>query len=146
MNLKIQPCGVFIDENVNYLIACPDGLIGKYGIVEVKCPFKARDMTPREAIQKNFIKYVYINKNGNLIIKRSSTCFYQIQGELHITKRQYCYFIIWTQKGMIYTKIIRDDKFWKNNMENQLINFYENRMIPELINPHLFENNENKSS
>ncbi|XP_050520347.1 uncharacterized protein LOC126893864 [Daktulosphaira vitifoliae] len=133
INVEIQSCGVFIDENLNYLSASPDGLVGKDGIVEVKCPFNARDMTPEEAIKSNNIRYVYFDKNGNLLLKRNSQQFYQIQGELHITKRQYCYFIIWTQKGMIYTKIIRDDKFWIDHMENQLNDFYENRMLPELI-------------
>ncbi|XP_050520343.1 uncharacterized protein LOC126893861 [Daktulosphaira vitifoliae] len=141
-NIEIEPCGVFIDENLNYLIASPDGLIGSDGIIEVKCPIKIRDRIPQDAIKDNILKYVYFDKNGSLLLKRTSRQFYQIQGELHITKRQYCYFIIWSQKGMIYTKIIRDDKFWNDNMESQLIDFYENRMIPELISPLLFKNNE----
>ncbi|XP_050520345.1 uncharacterized protein LOC126893863 [Daktulosphaira vitifoliae] len=141
MNIKIEPCGVFIDENLNYLVASPDGLIGKDGIVEVKCPFNAKYMPPEDAIKRYIIKYLYINNNGNLIIKPQSDCFYQIQGELHITKRQYCYLIIWTQKGMLYTKIDRDDEFWKNNMENQLIDFYINRLLPVLISPQLLIKN-----
>ncbi|XP_050520340.1 uncharacterized protein LOC126893858 [Daktulosphaira vitifoliae] len=140
-NIEIEPCGVFIDENLNYLIASPDGLIGSDGIVEVKCPFNAKDMTPKIAITEKIIKYVHFDKNGNLLLKRTSQEFYQIQGELHITQREYCYLIIWTGKGMVYEKIMRDDVFWKNNMENQLINFYENCMLPELINSQLFENN-----
>ncbi|XP_050520342.1 uncharacterized protein LOC126893859 isoform X2 [Daktulosphaira vitifoliae] len=146
MNVNIQPCGVFIDENLNYLVASPDGLIGKDAIVEVKCPFNVRNMIPEDAIKNKNIRHVFFDKNGNLLLKRHSQYFYQIQGELHITKRQYCYFIIWTQKGMVYATITRDDKFWNDNMESQLINFYENRMIPELINSQLFENNEKQSS
>ncbi|XP_050520344.1 uncharacterized protein LOC126893862 [Daktulosphaira vitifoliae] len=133
MNIKIEPCGVFIDENLNYLTANPDGLIGNDGIVEVKCPFKIRNMFPEVAIKKNKMKYVHFDKNGNLVLQRNSKYFYQIQGELHITKRDYCYLIIWTQKGMTYIIITRDDQFWKDYMERELIDFYENRMLPELI-------------
>ncbi|XP_050526262.1 uncharacterized protein LOC126896990 isoform X4 [Daktulosphaira vitifoliae] len=137
MEVKIEPCSAFIDENLNYLIARPDGLIGDDGIVEIKCPVNAQYLTPEEAIKNKVIKYVHYNEHKELILKRSSRFFYQIQGELHISKRQYCYLIIWTPKGIVYCKIIRDDKFWNDNMEPKLIYFYEDFMLPELLNIHL---------
>ncbi|XP_050526276.1 uncharacterized protein LOC126896998 isoform X3 [Daktulosphaira vitifoliae] len=140
MDLQIDPCGVFIDEKLNYLTAKPDGLIGKDGIVEIKCPVNAQNMTPKLAIEQKVIKYVHYDENGDLVLKRSSDIFYQIQGELHITKRHYCYLIIWTPKGIAYCKILQDDKFWNDNVEEKLIDFYENIMLPELINPQLFKN------
>lgn len=100
MNVKIEPCGIFIDEDLNYLSAKPDGLIGEDAIVEVKCPFNARDMTPEDAIKKKIIKYVCYDDSGILRLKRGAETYYQIQGTLHITKKEYCYLIIWTPKGM----------------------------------------------
>ncbi|XP_050547414.1 uncharacterized protein LOC126909076 isoform X1 [Daktulosphaira vitifoliae] len=140
MDLQIEPCGVFIDEFLNYLTAKPDGLIGKDGIVEIKCPLNAQNIIPKLAIKYKVIKYVHYDENGDLVLKRNSDIFYQIQGELHITKRQYCYLIIWTLKGIAYCKILQDDKFWNDNMEERLIYFYENIMIPEIINPQFFKN------
>ncbi|XP_050521359.1 protein PFC0760c-like [Daktulosphaira vitifoliae] len=134
MDVQIESCAAFVDEHLNYLTARPDGLIGKDGIVEIKCPFNAQEMFPEDAIKNNLIKFVHYNNNGDLVLKRTSHNFYQIQGELHITKRQYCYLIIWTPKGLVYCKILRDDKFWNDNMEKKLIDFYENIMLPEIIN------------
>ncbi|XP_050526277.1 uncharacterized protein LOC126896999 [Daktulosphaira vitifoliae] len=139
-DLQIELCGVFIDENLNYLTAKPDGLIGKDGIVEIKCPLNAQNMIPKLAIKQKVIKYVHYNENEDLVIKRSSDIFYQIQGELHITKRHYCYLIIWTPKGIVYSKILRDDKFWNDKMEERLIYFYENIMLPEILNRQFFKN------
>ncbi|XP_050526278.1 uncharacterized protein LOC126897000 [Daktulosphaira vitifoliae] len=138
MNVKIQMSGILIDENFYYLTAKPDGLIGTDGIVEIKCPFNAQNMTPKDAIKNKVIKYVHYNENGDLVLKCTSPIFFQIQGELHISKRQYCYFIIWTPKGMDYCKILRDDDFWNTRMEKNLIDFYENIMFPEILNRQFF--------
>ncbi|XP_050526268.1 uncharacterized protein LOC126896994 isoform X2 [Daktulosphaira vitifoliae] len=140
MGVEIQKCGVFIDEHLYFLTAQPDGLIGKDGIVEIKCPYNAKEIPPEDAIKNNMIKFVYYNENEDLILKRTSNIFYQIQGELHITKRQYCFLIIWTSKGIVYCRIDRDDNFWDDNMEKSLIDFYENIMLPEIKNHQLFEN------
>ncbi|XP_050521664.1 uncharacterized protein LOC126894583 [Daktulosphaira vitifoliae] len=117
MGIQIIQCGIFIDENLNFLAAQPDGLVEKDGIVEIKCPFNAKEMTPENAIKHKVIKYVHYNKNGDLLLKRTSEIFYQIQGELHITQRQYCYLIIWTPKGIkshfIIISTLRSKEFYQ---------------------------------
>ena len=50
MDLKIEKCGLFIDLENAFLCATPDGLVGDDTVVEVKCPYGAREMTPDEAI------------------------------------------------------------------------------------------------
>lgn len=42
-----------------------------------------------------------VYKNGELKLKTSHDYYYQVQGQLHITERQYCYFIVWTPKGVV---------------------------------------------
>lgn len=37
--------------------------------------------------------------NGKLILKRNYPYYYQVQGQLNITKRTWCYFVVWTPKG-----------------------------------------------
>ena len=41
---KVEECGVFLSEEFPYLATTPDGIIrlqnGKFGLVEVKCPYK----------------------------------------------------------------------------------------------------------
>ena len=42
--LQVEECGVFLSERFPYLATSPDGIIhldnGKFGLVEVKCPYK----------------------------------------------------------------------------------------------------------
>ncbi|GBN25053.1 hypothetical protein AVEN_65053-1 [Araneus ventricosus] len=51
VNLKDRRCGLFVNPNIGYLAASPDGLIDDDGIVEVKCPASCKDLTSDEAIR-----------------------------------------------------------------------------------------------
>lgn len=53
LNVRIERCGLFIDEEIPFLGASPDGLINDDGVVEIKCPFAARLLTPEDAIKTN---------------------------------------------------------------------------------------------
>ncbi|KAE9542457.1 hypothetical protein AGLY_003318 [Aphis glycines] len=97
----------------------PDGLVELDALVEIKCPANAKDFTPEDAIKNKKIKSCFI-KNGNLFLNRNDNYYYQVQGQLHVTNWMYCYFCIWTPKGILIEKIQRDDHFWKTNMEVQL--------------------------
>jgi len=44
-------------------------------------------------------------------MNRSHIYYYQLQGQLHITQRQYCIFALWTPLGLKMEKILRDDAF-----------------------------------
>jgi len=44
---------LFIHKNKPYLAASPDELIGKDGILEIKCPPSIKEYTPEEALHKN---------------------------------------------------------------------------------------------
>jgi len=52
LNKKIKPCGLFIDYKNPFLGASPDGLIDEDGLVEIKCPLSAENLTADEAVQK----------------------------------------------------------------------------------------------
>ncbi|GBN42654.1 hypothetical protein AVEN_134328-1 [Araneus ventricosus] len=55
-NLKVWHCGLFVNWNIGYLVASPDGLIDD-GIVEVKCPALWKDLTPDESIRMKFFSF-----------------------------------------------------------------------------------------
>ncbi|XP_025205740.1 uncharacterized protein LOC112602040 [Melanaphis sacchari] len=40
---KVKKCGLLIDMQIPYLAASPDGIIGDTAIIEVKCPYAAKD-------------------------------------------------------------------------------------------------------
>lgn len=107
--------------------------------MEVKCPSSAEDLTPEEVIGNKvglIGKMFKQNKsNSSLEIKSNHPYYYQIQGQLHITKRHYCILAIWTPKGLHTVKIDRDDAFWEVNMKKKLETFYFKCLLPELIDP-----------
>ena len=130
LGMHILRCGLFIDDTVPHLGATPDGLVDHDKIVEVKCPESAKDLTPVEAIkQLDNIRRIFKGNEMN----KNHHYYYQVQGQLHITKRQRAYFCLWTPKGMKVTTVSRDDRFWATEMEEKLNKFYEDCMLPEII-------------
>jgi hypothetical protein len=130
---EIGTCGFFVGQNKYfYLGATPDGLIGDEALVEIKCPYSAREDTPTEAIVKKKVKFASFIDNI-FKLKRNHDYFYQIQGQFHVTQRQYCYFVFWTPKGILFEKVDRDEQFFANKMQKQLHNFYYNYYADEFL-------------
>lgn len=134
-NLKIAECGIFIDHEHQYLGATPDGLVGDRGILEIKCPYSARDLTPEEGINTKKISIWKKNKDGVYEINKIHKWYYQVQGQLHISKRDYCILGVWTPKGLKTEIITKDDEFWEKEMFHKLKSFYFDSMLPEIIDP-----------
>ncbi|CAG9765886.1 unnamed protein product [Ceutorhynchus assimilis] len=62
---KINKSGLFVSKDYPFLAASPDGLLENDGLVEIKCPFVARNSTPEQAIESKTIKFAHL-ENGNL--------------------------------------------------------------------------------
>lgn len=128
----VQPCGLFIDLEYGFLAASPDGLVGTDGILEVKCPQTKRHLKASEAAAAYNDKK---QKDCHPCLGRAHPYYYQIQGQLHITRRSFCDFVVYTNMGIDVQRIGRDDSFWKNKMEAQLTRFYKDCVLPELVDP-----------
>lgn len=129
--LKVVESGLFVDKNKPFLAASPDGLIGDDTLIEVKCPYKIASMTPEEGIQQKKVDFcTYQARKLNL--KSNHNYYYQVQGQLHITGREFCFFVLWSPKGLLYQKIKKDDTFWEK-MEPLLEQFYYQCLLPEII-------------
>lgn len=125
---EILPCGLFISGSASFLAATPDGLIGEKGIIEIKCPFSAKNITPEEGIINR--KISFWKKNGE--INQNHKWFYQIQGQLLVTGRAYCCFAVWTPFGIKKEIILKNDVFCEK-MKMQLTEFYMKCYLPELV-------------
>lgn len=136
---SVTKCGLFVDQELPWLAASPDGLVGEDAIIEVKCPITGKDMSPEELSRTkkgligSFWKY-NLASNSYTVNKRHSYNF-QIQGQLHISKKRFCYFTVWTPHGVKIEKIERNDAFWTKDMMPMLDKFYFNCLLPELIDP-----------
>lgn len=63
-------------------------------------------------------------------LKKTSSYYYQVQGQLKITKRNVCYFVVYSEKWIEYDVIDYDERFWYSKMDIQLETYvYKNLKI-----------------
>ncbi|XP_021339515.1 uncharacterized protein LOC110440684, partial [Mizuhopecten yessoensis] len=88
----LHQCGFVINKEFSFLGASPDGKVcidGECGILEVKCPYSARNLTISEAC-KDVTRFC-LEMEGNVInLKKTHTYYAQIQGQLMITGCKFC--------------------------------------------------------
>ncbi|KAG5870298.1 hypothetical protein JTB14_018095 [Gonioctena quinquepunctata] len=127
-NIHCETAGLVIHEDFQYIAGSPDGLVGENGIIEIKCPFKIRNMDPDIAIKQGLLPYVD-KASGKL--KTSHEYYYQVQGLLEITNSDWCDFIIYTFRVIKTERIARDKNTWEVilNKVQRFFNFY---MLPHL--------------
>ena len=103
-SLSVFQSGLVVDYDISCLACSPDGLVGTSGLVEYKCPYKAAQLhlTPLEA--SNTTKDFCATSDGQTLhLKFTHHYFYQVQGCLAITKRNWCDFVIWTPQLKDFT-------------------------------------------
>ncbi|XP_045449980.1 uncharacterized protein LOC123658665 [Melitaea cinxia] len=76
--LSVQACGLFISSEYPFLAASPDGLLGEDTIIEVKCPYTARNCKITN------VSVPYLERcNGQFLLKKKHPYYAQIQGQLY---------------------------------------------------------------
>lgn len=109
----VHSSGLLLQPDLPFLGATPDAIIcdnGKTGLLEVKCPFAARDMTVAEAAIA--IKDFYVCKDGEeMHISERHDCFYQIQGQLLLSGLDFCDFVLFTRRDIYIERVHRDVQF-----------------------------------
>lgn len=129
--VKVQPCGLFVRPDLPYLGASPDGLIGEEGLVEVKCLPSIRTQAIKEAAKAGKIQCVQF-KGTELQLKKNHRYWFQIQGQLCISKREYCDSVLYSELGIEVLRQERDDEFWEGNLLPKLKQFYMECILPEI--------------
>ncbi|XP_074658610.1 uncharacterized protein LOC141911521 [Tubulanus polymorphus] len=95
-------CGLFVSKDHPVLAASPDRVVNDTLILEVKCPFSAKD----KEINPQTVQHLELDVNRNQQLKRNHDYFYQIQGQLYCSGRTECDFVVFTLKDI---KIIHID-------------------------------------
>ncbi|XP_069141863.1 uncharacterized protein [Argopecten irradians] len=115
----IHDCGFIINNNFNFLGASPDGKVcdnGECGILEVKCPYSARNMDIDRACDE--IDGFCLERNGQAMsLKKNHMYFAQVQGQLMISGCNFCEFVVFTQRSLFVERIFPDVPY----MENMLV-------------------------
>ena len=127
--MTCKPAGLFVNTYVPYLGASPDRIIDKDCLFEVKCPYSGRDET---IVPGKLFPFLTTDGNGNTALKPHSNYCAQIQGQLLISKRKLCYFIVYTFEDMFVQKVPIDENYCTNSLLPKLSLFYERFFRPYL--------------
>ena len=125
--VKVDKAGLFICAETPYLAASPDGLVGDSHVVEVKCPYSGRN----EMIRPHSKFFPFLEcVNGNVQLKVNSKHYAQVQGQLAITMRQTCYFVVYTFVDLHVEEIQYDAEYWQHSLLPKLSLFYTKHFRP----------------
>ncbi len=141
--LAVGNAGLFVSLANPWLAASPDGLVHDpnnapqhLGLVEIKTPHSVCNMSLVEACTKPTFCLEQQEKDGNIThrLKRRHDYFYQIQCQLYCTDRQWCDFVLRTEKELHIERIYRDNTWWEGQLP-RLQSFYFDALLPELACP-----------
>lgn len=126
--LQVRQTGLWLHPS-GVLGASPDGLVGQNAVLEVKCPYTQRNSTITEAASCS--SFCLEKKDQEYALRKNHHYWHQVQGQMYITGRDLCYFVVWTTKETAILPI-KKDPAWEENVLN-LQDFYTLHMIPVLV-------------
>lgn len=115
----VVPSPLVPHPQYEFLAASPDGLVGDRGLVECKCPYRARYTAP------------------------SAEYIAQMQLQMLCTDRDWCDFVIWREgEPIIVERVQRDPEWLTSNVEalsNFMLEYDEAIASKEASAPHLVD-------
>lgn len=132
-NIHVHGCGLIVHPTMSFLGASPDGKVcenGDTGIIEIKCPYSARNLTINEAVV-NIPKFCLLKVGEIFELDRTHDFFYQVQGQLMISGGPFCDFIVYTKKDFSVQRIYPEKEFMLQ-MLLKLSLFYRFKAVPYL--------------
>jgi len=127
--------GINVSLDKPYLACSPDGIIDAQTLVEVKCPYSAKN----SAITPETVPYLYLDdQTGLLAVDKKHNYYYQIQGQLFVTNKTVCIFVVYSFQDMLVIKVNRDDEFIASMIE-QLDFFFHNYFKAALLKKYFYK-------
>lgn len=132
-NVHLHECGLVINNAFPFLAATPDAKVcegGNCGLLEVKCPYKARDMTISEALN-SIHNFLLIKENDIVTINKEHEYYVQIQGQLLVTGAPWCDLAVYTNRDFFVERIFPNISFM-TDIFCKLAFFYKFHALPYL--------------
>ena len=135
--------GLVVSMESPWLAASPDdrvhdpSLSPSWGLAEYKNPYSARQMTLEEActhVTSFCLEFKEIEGMKQYRLKRRHDYYFQVQCQLYCDDKEWCDFVVRTDKDIHVERIQRDREWWKAQMP-KLKQFYFDAMLPELACP-----------
>ena len=126
----IRETGLVVQPYLFWLGASPDGSLmdsscTEPALIEIKCPYTKWHLSPTELL-KNEKFYVFI-KDGVTYLKKYGY-YSQVQLAMGLSQTKLCYFIVYTFKDLIITRVNFDEMYFKN-MVIKLNSFYKTYIL-----------------
>ena len=132
----VEECGLFVHPTHCFLVATPDRLVvdptafAPDGLLEVKCPWSCKDKTVVNACQDS--SFCCELQCGSPRLKVTHTYHYQVQGQMAVTGRSWCDFMVYTNVQVHIERIFFHTDFWSTT-EAKLLQFYHDCVLPQLV-------------
>lgn len=135
--LELLPAGFLISKDKPFLGASLDNIQKcqcingcPHSVVEYKCPWKHKDLPPKEAFLTPEVGGVE-TKNG-FSLKTMSSYYYQVQLQMSVSKLSLCNFVVWTKQG-IHTVQVKFDFDFMSKVCERLENFWVHHVLPSMV-------------
>ena len=129
----VHTCGLVVNPSLPWLGASPDGLVEDpsekcVGLLEIKCPFTYRFSTVEEAcIDPKFFETI---ANGQVTLKQDHKHYYQVQGQMALSRVSWCDLVIYTHQNFTIQRIEFNEDFW-NDIQSKLTEFFFKYILPK---------------
>lgn len=142
-NLRTQRTGLVISQQLPWLGASPDDRVSDpdsamvNGLAEYKNPYAAREHTIAEACEKvpSFcLEKCQTGENVSYRLKKRHNFYYQVQCQMFCDQRDWCDFVVSTEKDIHVERVYRDEQWWAQQLP-KLQDFYFKALLPELACP-----------
>ncbi|XP_045189076.2 uncharacterized protein LOC123546672 [Mercenaria mercenaria] len=128
----LHDVGLVVNPTFPFLGATPDALVcagGSTGLVEVKCPYSARNYSVLQAIQSNVKDFCLIQTGENIELNRNHAYYFQVQGQLLVTGMPFCEFIVYCNED-IFVQRIEPDRDIMLTILKKMTDFYIKNFKP----------------
>lgn len=137
--VDITPVGLCISTENPWIAASPDSLVTDpgttppHGLLEMKNPYTGREMTMQEycKVKSSCLEE---KRDGKITLRHGHDYYYQVQCQMYCTGREWCDFVVRTNKDIHIERICRDRKWWELQLE-KCQQFYFDALLPELASP-----------
>ena len=129
-NFTLSESGFVINPKYPFMGATPDGVgscdcCGEV-LLEIKCPYCRRAADVDDNVD------CLEQRNDKLSLKLSHAYYYQVQCQLLLTNKEFCDFVVWTEKAFFMERIAFDESFCEK-MVDRATQFFKKVLLPELI-------------
>ena len=121
---------LFLGASLDNIRQCECSLDCPNVVVEYKCPWKHRDLDPKEAFLKAEIGGVKVGKTFSLSTK--SKYYFQVQCQMFVANLCLCDLVVWTKKGIFIAQVQFNKKFTENVCQ-KLEKFWMSNVLPVIL-------------